>query len=537
LSSRKADESSATFIEQWLALEFTSERENEGDASASLSGMPTPRHQSPIKWIQEGVTLMQALEQEEQRQLAAMLHAIEQLARQLSQKQNTDVFAKAPTEDVSSNTCSVDDRALRVKEERTAKRDVPSSRTPTASEDVGKATTASGSVGPPADTPKPFHALGKQAAWQGTYQGAKSSENSGSKETTVQPQWPEGSAAPGATRSFSLWKDGSSMSAAVPDADKSTDMRSEPLETSTTGDLRTQSEPLPADAQQVLDHFLEMLVRSEQFQKDPQSTGPRLQLRKRINLAVNQIGLSLSSVRQKSSLLSALLQQGSTGPFSASSLSAWLHIHIAERIVAEGAEQVVLSLPSSFALGAVLVLITQATPSMKRIVLGAFYRQCPYTIPQWYRREPDETAEHFRARLGYRKPDESRERYSERMGGYVSLFAAMCQTAMPNAPPNPFGLDLLWTWMARMINAKPRPLTALILANALEVAGYAMNQRYGSQFQKLLRLVLAELVPSLPQQAPPGPTARLVLWIENALTRGPAPCPGHELPIQDSQNL
>lgn len=299
---------------------------------------------------------------------------------------------------------------------------------------------------------------------------------------------------------------------------------------------------LPADVQQVLDHYTQICNLADKFQQDPASQSLRFQLRKRINLAVNQIGLSLPSVLHKSSVLAALLHESLTtetaieSSESVSLLDAWLQLQVVRRIVREGAEQVVVSLPSSFALGAVLVLLTQQHPRLKPVVLGTFYQLCPYTIPHWYRRRPGESLEAYLVRLGYSKPNESFESYCERMGGYLSLFAAMLQTALPNMHPNPYGTGMLWTWSARVVNAKPRRMTCLLLGNVFEVAGYALSQQYGNQFRKLLRLVEAEVLPRLPKDAPPGPTARLKHWIEEALRSGPQPCPGHILPMRDSQN-
>ncbi|PYD84296.1 hypothetical protein DNF23_55330, partial [Pseudomonas syringae pv. pisi] len=53
---------------------------------------------------------------------------------------------------------------------------------------------------------------------------------------------------------------------------------------------------------------------------------------------------------------------------------------------------------------------------------------------------------------------------------------------------------------------KPRRFTAFVLVSFLEIAGYALYKHYGRQFEKILRLIQEHVLPSLPSNAPPGPT-------------------------------
>ncbi|KAF6003397.1 Nuclear pore complex nucleoporin component [Cyanidiococcus yangmingshanensis] len=538
-------EQSAAFIEQWLMLELTAEKENADGESSWSSEALLSRHQSSTKWVQEGVSLLHALEQDEQQRFAEYLRSIEQLGHHLHRAHEAALSLRKTTPVADSNSFLLD--ASNAEGDQMDHRTivVPSKQDAFKVEHLSERTTELGLV----------HAANTTTTKQLSpsleqFVPTKADERAGALASTALERTPalsKSSLGPGvsnqatpATKSVSDVSSGRPMSEviSVVSAPKNT---AAPVAKSDVTSQAQNETLLPADIQLVLDRFHEAQDLAEQYQRDQQFAANRLQLRKRINLAVNQIGLSLTSVYQKASVLTALLQQAlaatTTTTSASAALSAWLHVQIAQRIVAEGAEQVVLSLPSSFALGAVLVRITQTTPSMRSVVLGAFYHQCPYTMPHWYRRRPDESPEHFRIRMGYRKPDEPFERYMERMGGYISLFAAMCQTALQNAPPNPYGLGLLWTWIARLINTKPRRMTALLLVNALEVAGHAMSLRYGTQFGKLLQLIRDEIVPNLPRDAPPGPTARLVHWVEDALAHEPAVCPGQKLPLQDSQNL
>ncbi|KAK4535748.1 hypothetical protein CDCA_CDCA06G1773 [Cyanidium caldarium] len=280
---------------------------------------------------------------------------------------------------------------------------------------------------------------------------------------------------------------------------------------------------------------------ARRFERDTAATAVRLQLKKRVNLAVNQIALSEESVIDKSQLLVQLLQQGGSDDLSLPS-AAWVHLRIAERIVREGEGQVVLSTESAFALGSVLVALCAACPSLREMVMAQFHVACPYTVPVFpaAQRDTDMDAETWRRLWGRASADESEERYHERMAGYIGLFAAMCQTEMPHLAANPFGVTVLWTWMARVVNAKPRRITALLLVSVLEVAGYAMRLRFGQQLLKVLRLIETQVVPRLPRTAPPGPTARLVSWMRTHAqqrTEEMQPPKGRTLPPTDSKNL
>ena len=310
---------------------------------------------------------------------------------------------------------------------------------------------------------------------------------------------------------------------------------------------KTAPSPAPASRPEALEWQRALAFRdrlqeaARRFERDTAAAAVRLQLKKRINLAVNQIALSEASVIHKSQLLVQLLQQGGGDDLSLPS-AAWLHLRIAERIVREGEGQVVLSTESAFALGSVLVALCAACPSLREVVMAQFHVACPYTVPV-FPAAPRDTAvdaETWRRQWGYASADESEERYHERMAGYIGLFAAMCQTDMPHLAANPFGVTVLWTWMARVVNAKPRRITALLLVSVLEVAGYAMRLRFDQQLLKVLRLIETQVVPRLPRTAPPGPTARLVSWMQTHARQRPEemqPPKGRMLPPTDSKNL
>ena len=102
------------------------------------------------------------------------------------------------------------------------------------------------------------------------------------------------------------------------------------------------------------------------------------------------------------------------------------------------------------------------------------------------------------AKRGDGKSFESKLDYYTRMGGCVYLYAALLQqsTAGYFAPPsehmevrpvvNPLGVAAAWRWLARLLNQKPRMITATILLAFLKPSAHALAA-YPRQFGKLLR--------------------------------------------------
>ena len=89
----------------------------------------------------------------------------------------------------------------------------------------------------------------------------------------------------------------------------------------------------------------------------------------------------------------------------------------------------------------------------------------------------DESMISFARRCGYRLVDdggdgevlEKEERYHERMAGVIAVYAAvMCSTAGKQGNVA-YGMDFAWPWLARIVNLKPRKVTAHLIQSFLEV--------------------------------------------------------------------
>ena len=75
--------------------------------------------------------------------------------------------------------------------------------------------------------------------------------------------------------------------------------------------------------------------------------------------------------------------------------------------------------------------------------------------------------------IGYRKNEndeyESESQYMENMCGIVALYASIIQMKLV---PNTYSMNRGWTWIARLLNMKPRTITPLLLHTFLDIAGF-----------------------------------------------------------------
>ncbi|GJD07659.1 Nucleoporin GLE1 [Galdieria sulphuraria] len=269
------------------------------------------------------------------------------------------------------------------------------------------------------------------------------------------------------------------------------------------------------------------------FLKDASTASYRLHLKKRINLAANQIAASQKQILNKAyDIVDTLRKAGQSSKES----QAYCFLCVIERLVEEGEKQVALHGDSAFAIAAVIIAVTAEFSELKQLFLAQFHNVCIFTIPAYAMRSKHDSVEKYWQSMGW-KDGETLERFYERMSGYLALHAAVIQTEIPSLANNLFGIDSGWTWLARVVNMKPRRFTAFVLISFLEIAGYALNKHYGRQFEKLLRLIQGHILPNLPSNAPPGPTARLQSFIEDFYNNKTIKEPqGRQLPTTDAEN-
>ncbi|GJQ08510.1 hypothetical protein GpartN1_g301.t1 [Galdieria partita] len=280
--------------------------------------------------------------------------------------------------------------------------------------------------------------------------------------------------------------------------------------------------------------FLEDLRQAaSHFLKDSSTASYRLHLKKRINLAANQIAASQKQILNKAyDIVDTLRKAGQSSKES----QAYCFLCVVERLVEEGEKQVALHSDSAFAIAAVIVAVTAEFSELKQLFLAQFHSVCIFTIPAYGIRSKQDSVEKYWQSMGW-KDGETLERFYERMSGYLALYAAVIQTEIPLLANNLFGIDAGWTWLARVVNMKPRRFTAFALISFLEIAGYALYKHYGKQFEKILRLIQEHILPNLPSNSPAGPTARLRSFIEDFYHCRTIKEPqGRQLPTTDAEN-
>eukprot|EP00898_Chlorokybus_atmophyticus_P000090 jgi/Chlat1/1081/Chrsp110S01544 len=168
----------------------------------------------------------------------------------------------------------------------------------------------------------------------------------------------------------------------------------------------------------------------------------------------------------------------------------------------------------------VAVLVSLQVPELLELLVAKFHRACIYTVPKYYpfdRQRLSSDAEYFsligqkfNAQTG--EPAESTDDYLGRMGGYITLYAAITQVdILQPGVTHPYGLQHAWSWLARLLNRlPPNRATATALESFLKassilhcsdavtaVAGYRLHRQYERQLMKLLAAVHDEFLPKV----------------------------------------
>lgn len=202
---------------------------------------------------------------------------------------------------------------------------------------------------------------------------------------------------------------------------------------------------------------------------------------------------------------------------------------IAKKLVLQGPTQVASSNKAAFPLAAVALGIWTQFPDVGKLIIGHFFIKCPYTVPFYIPKSKEISTIDFCKLVGYAvegEEIESEDKYLKKLSGFIRLFAAIITSDVP--PPlgnrtHPLGLYHGWIWLSSVMNLEPRPATAVILYDFLEVAGHAMMKRYGKQFRKLLLLLYEQMMPKILEVTPKECEAgamRLKIFLDTCIKEG-----------------
>ena len=207
---------------------------------------------------------------------------------------------------------------------------------------------------------------------------------------------------------------------------------------------------------------------------------------------------------------------------------------IAKKLVLQGPTQVASSFKAAFPIAAVALGVWSSFPDVGELLMGHFYTKCPYTVPFYIPKTKDISTPDYCKLVGYAVEGtdvESEDKYLKKLSGTVRLYAAIISSDIPPAfgkTSHPHGLDHAWAWLTRVLNMEPRPVTATIIFDFLEVAGHAMMKRFGGQFRKLLLVLCHEVMPKILEVTPPESKAgamRLKLFLEDCVKQGKIKAP------------
>ncbi|KAF7279806.1 hypothetical protein GWI33_006729 [Rhynchophorus ferrugineus] len=135
-----------------------------------------------------------------------------------------------------------------------------------------------------------------------------------------------------------------------------------------------------------------------------------------------------------------------------------------------------------------------------KLILGYFYKLCPYLVPYYIPKQLGDSDEEFYKKLGYQYTDgeiEKQDKFLKRMTGIMKLYFALLVTKPKKTQPSsPYNLQRGWKWLSSFLRLQPQTdITATALHTFLETVGFEMDARYGKIFKKVLRAIIEEFLP------------------------------------------
>ncbi|KYF41644.1 GLE1-like protein [Toxoplasma gondii ARI] len=226
---------------------------------------------------------------------------------------------------------------------------------------------------------------------------------------------------------------------------------------------------------------------------DAQVKALRIDIKKKINTALNQLASTTSQVIRTCETLREFQRQLKAGQQEALDFFRWQLCDRLLQLTEKGGQ--VSARPSSAWAYAFLVRgLIQEDPPLERWLRAHVYATCCYAGAFYYRKKPAMSLEQFRSARGQRE-GEDEEAFFLRMASCLRLWLAFLVAAHKE--------DEIWSWFARFVNlnlASPkaaRRVCACVLVEGLKVAGPAALQAYRRQFQKVIDVIQNHLKPLL----------------------------------------
>ncbi|XP_076472943.1 uncharacterized protein LOC143302244 [Babylonia areolata] len=274
------------------------------------------------------------------------------------------------------------------------------------------------------------------------------------------------------------------------------------------------------------DAALDPFVSNQQMKKT------RFDLQRAVNTPVNAISPVSSGHLQNKLLHLRSLLKGEMVEVLGKQVSAQATPHgiafcknlVAKMIVRKADEQVSSNHESAFAIAAVAVGLWKEFPDVGDLIMAHLQALCPYVLPFYPPRLPNQSSEEYHKSLGYKIVDgniEQQDKFLRRMSGILRLYAAILVTSPPQGlnHAHPWGLEHAWVWLTRSLNLQPNPdITATAIYDMLQVTGSFLLRAYRVQFVKLLYFLVKVFLPKLKEVAAgSGPVIRLETFLERTM--------------------
>lgn len=242
----------------------------------------------------------------------------------------------------------------------------------------------------------------------------------------------------------------------------------------------------------LLKKLIPMIESQAHFKKE------RLEIRKKIRPKFGQIVNSKSKVKEIITYIDTIL----TGLMRNSKpLYYWALNFMSKQALKQAETEFSINPSTSFPLARTLIGLMQRHQLFKKFFMVRVYKKCPISIPgslpSFTKLLPEDE---YRKRLGYIRNDgqwETNESYINRQGGMFSLYCAFLQYDETDDELNSFGPKDAWIWIQRFLSAPIIPCSSKILTQFLQNCGFKLQNVYGTQFIKILRLIRVHYIPKL----------------------------------------
>lgn len=200
---------------------------------------------------------------------------------------------------------------------------------------------------------------------------------------------------------------------------------------------------------------------------------------------------------------------------------------LASKLVLQGDLMISSQPEAAFCYATIIVSLWNDFPPLGELILGHFYKSCPYLVPYYIPRNVDESDEEFYKKQGYQYNGngevEKQDKFLKRMTGIVRLYAAILITKPKRSQNNVISHNLSngWRLMASLLRLEPRvDITATVLHTFLETVGFEMEAKYGKMFKKLMIVTIQQFLPKCKEKSTGGAGARLELLLTEYLKKG-----------------